>query len=172
MEPMEDACIRREPEPVAADESFERFFEAEFLRLLRALFVLTGSANEAEDLAQDAFVSVWERWDYVASMDDPVGYLYRTALNRHRSRLRHLRRAATRALGSDEWRDSFADADERDEVAHAIASLPTRQRTVIVLTAMLGFGTDEVAAILGVQPATVRSLTSHARAALRKVLER
>jgi RNA polymerase sigma factor (sigma-70 family) len=172
MEPMEDARTRTQTDAVDADRSFERFFEAEFLRLLKALFVLTGSASEAEDLAQDALVSVWERWDRVAEMDDPVGYLYRTALNRHRSRLRHLRRAAARALGSDERRDSFADADERDEVARAIASLPPRQRAVIVLTAMLGFGVNEVARILGVHPATVRSLASHARATMKEALER
>jgi RNA polymerase sigma factor (sigma-70 family) len=172
MEPMKDARTRTQGEAVEADRSFERFFDAEYMRLLRALFVLTGSASEAEDLAQDALVSVWERWDRVAEMDDPVGYLYRTALNRHRSRLRHIRRAATRALGSDEWHDSFADADERDDVARAIASLPTRQRAVIVLTAMLGFRTDEVARMLSVEPATVRSLASHARATMREVLER
>jgi hypothetical protein len=72
---------------------FEAFFEAEHERLLRALFVVTGSAEEADELMQDAFVAVWERWDWVGGMHDPTGYLYRTAMNRFRSRLRSARAA-------------------------------------------------------------------------------
>ena len=37
---------------------------------------------------QEAFVRVWERWDRVAGVEDPVGYLFRTAMNLHRSALR------------------------------------------------------------------------------------
>ena len=43
--------------------SFEQFFEQEQDRLLRALSVITGSRREAEDLAQEAFVKVFERWE-------------------------------------------------------------------------------------------------------------
>lgn len=59
--------------PSAGD--FEALFEAEHERLLRALFIVTGSAEEADELMQDAFVAVWERWDRVGSMNDPTGYL-------------------------------------------------------------------------------------------------
>jgi RNA polymerase sigma-70 factor, ECF subfamily len=40
-----------------------------------------GNRAEAEELAQDAFLKVWERWDRVADIEEPVGYLYRTAMN-------------------------------------------------------------------------------------------
>lgn len=70
------------------------FFEVEHERLLRALFVVTGSAEEADELMQEAFVAVWERWDRVGTMRDPTGYLYRTAISRFRSRLRAARTAA------------------------------------------------------------------------------
>src|SRR5438874_4757820 len=88
---------RTEPaveQPVAEPLDFEEFFRAEHVRLLRALFLVTGSAHEAEDLMQEAFVKVWERWDRVKKMADPTGYLYRTAMNAFRSRVR---RAATGA---------------------------------------------------------------------------
>jgi DNA-directed RNA polymerase specialized sigma24 family protein len=71
-------------------------FETEHERLLRALFIVTGSAEEADELMQDAFVAVWERWDRVGGMNDPTGYVYRAAMNRFRSRLRSTRGAARR----------------------------------------------------------------------------
>ena len=82
--------------------SFEAFFEAEHGRLLRALYLVTGNAEEAEELMQDAFVAVWERWDRVRTMDEPTGYLFRTAMNRYRSRLRRTARATRRAVGAAE----------------------------------------------------------------------
>src|SRR4029450_2834886 len=85
---------RAAPEPPPGPASFEAFFEAEHERLLRALYLVTGNAQEAEELMRDAFVAVWERWDRVSGMDEPTGYLFRTAMNRFRSRLR---RGAPRA---------------------------------------------------------------------------
>ena len=152
--------------------SFELFFAEQQVRLLRASFVLTGNPQEAEELTQEAFLSVWERWDRVAVMKDPIGYLYRTALNRQRSKRRILLRAAKSLVGATNDGDAFAAADERDAMARALAHLSPRQRAAIVLTSMLGFGTEEAARILDVRPATVRSLTSQGRAAMREVLDR
>jgi RNA polymerase sigma factor (sigma-70 family) len=158
------------PDPPAAP-SFERFFEAEHGRLLRALYLVTGNAEEAEELMQDAFVAVWERWDRVGAMDDPTGYLFRTAMNRFRSRLRRATRATRRAVGAAEGGDAFAAAEERDVVARALARLPERQRAAVVLTELLGYDSTEAGRILGVKDVTVRSLASQARATLRTELE-
>lgn len=154
-----------------AEEGFEAFFRAEHARLLRALFVVTGDRQEAEDLMQEAFLSVWERWERVRGMTDPVGYLYRTALNAHRSRRRRLLRAARRAMLGGPEADELTLAEARDAVSRALGRLTVRQRAALVLTEMLGYGSEEAAAILGVRPGTVRSLASQARAALRGLVE-
>ena len=60
------------------EPSFRWFFEAEYRRLCEALYLLTGDAYEAEDLAQEAMTRALERWDRVARMDSPAGYVYRT----------------------------------------------------------------------------------------------
>src|SRR3972149_7492906 len=73
---------------------FEEFFELQHARLFGALSVMTGDRFEAEEVMQDAFLKLWERWDRVSAMDQPVGFLYRTAMNRFRSRLRRAARAA------------------------------------------------------------------------------
>ena len=69
---------------------FESFFEQEYPSVIRALVLLTANPAEAEDLAEDAFARVWARWDAVGTMASPAGYVYRTALNLHRNRLRRL----------------------------------------------------------------------------------
>jgi RNA polymerase sigma factor (sigma-70 family) len=165
-----DRSPQDEPAPSAVT-SFEAFFEAEHGRLLRAMYIVTGNAQEAEELMQDAFVAVWERWDRVGAMDEPTGYLYRTAMNRFRSRLRRAARATRRVVGAAEGRDAFAAAEERDAVARALARLPERQRAAIVLTELLGYDSTEAGRILGVKDVTIRSLASQARAALRRELE-
>ena len=160
-------------EPASGTEprSFEAFFTAEHVRLQRALFLLTGNSGEAEELMQESFIAVWERWDRVGAMEDPTGYLYRTALNRQRSGLRRAARLARRAVASGAPVDAFAAADERDAVARALVLLPARQRAAVVLVELLGFDAASAAQILGVKDVTVRSLASQARASLRKTLE-
>lgn len=141
-------------------------------RLFRALYVLTGSRDEAEDLAQHAFCRVWERWDHVSGLDDPVGYLFRTAFNAHHSASRRAVRAARRLVDvmihaapavPPEPEQTAAD---RDDVARALAQLTPRQREAVVLTQLLDRDTAEVARIMRIRPATVRVLVSQARAVL------
>ncbi len=122
-------------------------------------------------MLQDAFVKVWERWDRVGSMERPGGYLFRTAMNRFRSRRR--RRVLARsdeAMAGRTVRDPIDDSDERDRVLRALGKLPLRQRQAIVLTEYLGFGSDDAAQVLGVRSVTVRSLASQGRATLRERL--
>jgi|SRR5262245_3232263 len=170
-EPASAVSERRPPPEPANPSSFEAFFRAEHERLQRALFLVTGDAQEAEELMQDAFIAVWERWDRVGPMEEPTGYLYRTAMNRFRSRLRRTARAARRAVAAAEGGDAFAAADERDALARALAQLPERQRAAIVLTELLGYASEEAGRILGVKDVTVRSLASQARSTLRTHLE-
>ena len=52
-----------EADAASTAEAFEAFFDEERVRLLGALIVMTGNRAEAEELLQDAFLKVWERWD-------------------------------------------------------------------------------------------------------------
>ena len=150
--------------------AFEAFYVANERRLFRALFVVTGDRDEAEDVMQTAFCKVWERWDRVARLDDPVGYLFRTAFNTHRSAVRRTMRAARRVVPWSTERSAPLEpaevAEMRDRAARALAALTRRQREAVVLTALLGYGRNDAARIMGIRPATVRVLVSQARAAL------
>jgi RNA polymerase sigma-70 factor, ECF subfamily len=150
--------------------SFEELFESEHRRLFGALCLITRNHHEAEDIGQEAFVRVLERWDRVGSMVDPVGYLYRVAMNVFRSRYRRAVVAARRVF-AQVFRDEISEIDERDSVVRMLAGLNAQQRAALVLTSLLGYSSDEAGALLGMSGSTVRVLTTRARTTLRKRTE-
>ena len=151
--------------------TFERFFEDQKERLLRVLSVITGSRAEAEDLAQEAFTRVFERWESVSAMEDAAGYLHRTAMNLFRNQYRRARVALGRAVGLGPEQDVFKPVDDRDTAARALSALTPRQRAALVLTEALGYSGDEAGRLLGIKASTVWALTHQARAALKHTVE-
>jgi RNA polymerase sigma-70 factor (ECF subfamily) len=169
MSAIESSRKRVEDVPVAsrAPMSFEAFFETERVRLYRVLFAITGSRQEAEDISQEAFLRVWERWDRVAALEEPVGYLHRTAMNVFRDRRRRLVLGIKRALRPPAARNELAEVEARSVASDMLASLTTRQRAAIVLTQGLDYSADEAGSILGIKGSTVRALTFQARSAMK-----
>jgi RNA polymerase sigma-70 factor (ECF subfamily) len=153
---------------VEAAGTFEAFFEDHHGSLFRALWLVTRNRHEAEELMQDAFLKVWERWERVASLEDPAGYLFRTAMNLFRSRRRRAAVAIRRAVGLLPHDDQLAAVEEREAVIRALAPLTRRQRAAIVLTDLLGLTSEEAGELLGIKSATVRVLAARGRSALAK----
>ncbi len=151
--------------------TFEGFFEYQKERLLRILSVITGSRAEAEDLAQEAFTRVFERWETVGAMEDPAGYLHRTAMNLFRNQYRRARVAIARSVGFGPEQDVFKPVDDRDAAARALSGLTPRQRAALVLTEALGYSGEEAGGLLGIKASTVWALTHQARAALQQNVE-
>jgi RNA polymerase sigma factor (sigma-70 family) len=149
--------------------SFDEFFTAHRDRLYRALCLVTRDPHEAEELMQDAFVRVYERWDRVRTLEDPTGYLFRTALNSFRLLRRRAAVASKHALVRSAG-DEIAAVVNRDATMRALGELSPRQRAVVMLVDMLQFRTEEVASILGSRPSTVRVHLARARAHLREEL--
>jgi RNA polymerase sigma-70 factor (ECF subfamily) len=149
--------------------SFEDFFHVEHARLFRALCLVTGSRQEAEEIAQDSFLKLWERWDRASDIDDRTAYLYRTAMNAFRSRYRSTMRAVKRAMAvAPVPDDAFAAVENRDVVIRALRGLIPQQRAAIVLTALLGYSSEEAGQMLGIKASTVRALSTRARTAMRE----
>lgn len=148
---------------------FESLFEAEYERLFRAMYVLTGSRMEADDLAQETFVRAYERWERVARADLPGAYLFKIAFNLHRSRLRSLLRGIHRPqVDISSEPDPSEEVEVRSEVRRVLASLPRSQREAVVLVEWLGFTSAAAASILRIDPASVRGRIHRARQELRK----
>jgi RNA polymerase sigma-70 factor (ECF subfamily) len=170
-EPLQLAADIAASETREASRSFETFYDAESQTLFQRLWLVTGDRAEAEEIMQDAFLKVWERWERVGAMDDPVGYLYRTAMNLFRKRYRRAVLAIRRSIRLAPPRDDFADAENRDTVRRVLSTLPPRQRAALVLTEMLGFSPNEAGRALGVQASTIRSLSHQGRESFRRAME-
>jgi RNA polymerase sigma factor (sigma-70 family) len=158
------------PVPAASAEvadSFEEFFDRERDRLFGLLVLVTGDRHEAEEIAQDAFVAVWERWDRVRSVENPAGYLHRTAINAFRKRHRRAR-ALGRITGSMSPRPSSGPADSALMLSETLRALTPRQRAALVLTELLGYTASEAAAALRVKASTIGALKHQGRTALRR----
>jgi RNA polymerase sigma-70 factor (ECF subfamily) len=151
--------------------SFEDFFDSERSRLFGALSVIAGNRFEAEEVMQDSFVRLWERWDRVSAMDDPVGFLYRTAMNLYRKRLRRAATAMRKAANRLPQDDALAAVEARDQATRLLRTLTAREREALVLTAYLGYSSEEAGRVLGIKANTVRVLATRARASLKQTVE-
>lgn len=140
---------------------------------------MLGSADEAEDLAQDTFVQVYRKADSYRPAGKFKSWLFRIAGNRARSRLR--RRGILRWIRFDPevhdrgGRGGEPDADleraEREEaIRTALAGLPDRQREALVLHRFQGMRYKEVATVMATTVPGVESLIQRALAALRSDL--
>jgi RNA polymerase sigma-70 factor (ECF subfamily) len=163
--------VARDDALTCTEPSFESFFRTERARLFGALLVMTGNRAEAEELLQDAFLKVWERWVRVAAMDEPVGFLYRTAMNLYRKRRRRAAVVLRKSVHLLPDVDELAAVETRDEAVRLLGLLTPRERAALVVTAYLGYSTEEAGRLLGIRATTVRVLTGRARATLRETKE-
>ena len=166
---IEPTSLSAVPEVVEAT-AFEEFFLAQHERLFQALYLLTGDRYEADDLAQESLLRAYERWDRVGAMDSPDGYLFRTALNLHRSRLRSLLVRARRVFAAVPAEDLSGPVAASHDVREALAKLPRGQREALILVEWLGLGSEEAGRVLGIDASSVRGRLHRGRASLRDLL--
>jgi RNA polymerase sigma factor (sigma-70 family) len=158
-------------EGMGPPQRFEDFFEEESPRLFRRLCLIIGNRQEAEEVMQDAFLSLFERWDRVRAMENPSGYLYTTAFHACTKRSRRAALALRSTFSPVVAADEFDSADDRQVISQALARLSRRQRMALVLTELLGYGSEDAGRIMGVRAVTIRTLASQGRAAMRGSLE-
>lgn len=134
------------------------------LALVRIAYLLTSDAEVAEEIVQDAVIAMRDRWEGIV---DPRAYLRTAVVNRSRSWLR--RKRTERAHPPEAARAVELGADE---LWDALATLSERRRTAIVLRFYEDLPDDEIAAVLGCRPATVRTLIHRGLTLLRKEIDR
>lgn len=133
-------------------------------------------AEDADDAAQEAFLSAWLALDRFDEGQQLAPWLARIAMNAARDLLRR------RAVRSTEPLDSIGtpargstkagaeDALLRSQLAKVIATLPERQRVALLLYEVEGYAHAEVGELLGIPEGTARSDVFHARRKLRAAL--
>ncbi len=158
----------------ATEALFDDLVREQLAPLLRYATVLTGDGHTAADLVQEVLLRAHVRWAKLSELDRPDLYLRRMATNEHLSwrrrwHVRTIRPASDEVLAAHS--DPHADHARRvvadDDMWRRLATLPARQRTVLVLRYYEGLDDAEIAQVLGTAAATVRSHASRALATLR-----
>jgi RNA polymerase sigma factor (sigma-70 family) len=156
--------------------AYESLVEEHQTIAFRTAYLITGSAADAEEAAQEAFVRAWLALRRFRQGADFRPWLLAIVANEARNRVRNRRRRdglSERAAQELTWQPPAADAPALSDgrLRAALAALPERDRSVIACRFVLDLGEEETAAVLGVARGTVKSRTSRALDRLRADLE-
>jgi RNA polymerase sigma-70 factor (sigma-E family) len=148
------------------------FVQARAAPLLAMARGLTRTSSDAEDLVQEVLAKALLKWDVVRKADAPAAYVNRMLINTATSIWRSGRHREVPTASEDLPTSSVVDGSgpvvERDALLGALRTLPARHRAVLVLRYYEGLPDQEIAQILGVAQATVRSSAARGLTALRK----
>jgi len=157
--------------------SFEEFVAGSSARLFRTALLLSGNDRAAaEDLLQLALERTYRHWARVCRSGAPERYVHRILANAANDRWRRAARRRETPLGLD-TSAALVSADhavlvaERDFLIRALAALPPRQRTVLVLRYFDDLPEGEIADVLSCSVGTVKSQVSRGLARLREMTE-
>ncbi|MDH6115380.1 RNA polymerase sigma-70 factor (sigma-E family) [Kitasatospora sp. MAP12-15] len=156
-----------------ASVEFHDFFERHYAELARLAHLLTGERDAADDLAADALVALWQRWDRLRGADHPLAYARGVVANMARERIRSAvreRRRITLFWTRAPERTDGPDVAAVLDVRAALARLPFRKRACVVLRHAFDLSEKETAVALGISVGTVKSQTSKGMAELEGTL--
>jgi len=156
-----------------ASAEFHDFFERHHAELARFAHLLTGETDAADDLAADALVALWQRWDRLKAAQHPVAYARGVVANLARERIRSTVRERRRVALF--WSRSAEPVQGPDvaavlDVRAALTRLPFRKRACVILRHAFDLSEKDTAAALGISVGTVKSQTSKGLAELEQLL--
>ena len=152
-------------------ETFDGFYAREYPSLVAFAHVLTGSRSHAEDVAQEAMLAVYRRWDEVARLDSPAGWARRVCANLSTSFVRRRLVEARAALRLRGRATEVGVFDDDDGLFWAeVRRLPRRQAQCVALRYIYGCSVTEVAQVLECAEGTVRSHLARGKTALARRL--
>jgi RNA polymerase sigma-70 factor, ECF subfamily len=149
---------------VTVHAGFRALYEQEFARVYRAVYLLAGDRQLAEDASQEAFARALSRWRRLASHPAPAAWVTTTALNVARRQLRRRPRVPVPDAIDDQGEDRVA-------VMQAVRGLPPRQQEAVALHYLLDLPVADTAIAMGIDEGTVKTHLSRARDALARALD-
>lgn len=127
----------------------------------------------ADNVFQETWIVVWQRWDKLADHPNQIGFVVTTAKHicRRLIALEKKQRRVERRLASLASAPADdADIGERDRVEQAIAQLATRQREAIIYRYYLDFRMSDIADAMGINTGTAKALLNQAHIRLKSLL--
>ncbi|WP_211370014.1 SigE family RNA polymerase sigma factor [Nonomuraea turkmeniaca] len=155
------------------DAEFVEFVRHRGDHHLKTAVLLTGDWHTAEDLVQSSLGKLYRAWHRLDTSSNPDAYLRRIMVNTYRSWWRaRWRREIPRAElpdlpGPGDAGDARAVAED---VRNALAQVPARQRTALVLRFFVDLPEAEVAGLMGCSVGTVKTHTYRGLQAMRRLI--
>jgi RNA polymerase sigma-70 factor (sigma-E family) len=159
----------------SADLAVIELYSVHYRSLVRLAAMLVRDTQTAEEVVQDAFVSMHDGWGRLKDTEKALAYMRQSVVNKSRSVLRH------RVVVDKNLQNAPPDMPsaehgafvllERDAVVAALRGLPERQREAIVLRYYADLSEAEIAATMKISRGAVKSHTARGMAALRAALE-
>ncbi|OLT19969.1 RNA polymerase subunit sigma-24 [Pseudonocardia sp. CNS-139] len=166
---------RPEPPPVPGSPlTLSDLYRDHRMRMVRLAILLVDDPSTAEDVVQEAFTGLHRHWSSLRDEAAAVGYLRTAVVNGSRSVLRR-RRTARDYVPPHQVNARSAESlamlsAEHQAVVDALATLPRRQREVLVLRYYGGLSEAEIADATGISRGTVKSTASRALDAVARVM--
>ena len=158
-----------------AEAFFTELYTLHYRRLVGSAWLLVRDVPTAEEVVQDAFVSMHDAWQRLRDAENALAYVRQAVVNRSRSVLRHqmvidrYQEKVPPDMPSAEH-GAFVSL-ERAAVVAALHGLTPRQREAIVLRYYADLSEAEIADVMGISRGAVKSHTARGMAALRVALE-
>ena len=174
-------------------EAFDRFVEAFHSRLFQYAMLVCGQREDAEEVAQDTLLKVFENFDRLREPEHVRAWVFRIARNACLMKRRKSTFAPTQELSLDELMPAAGErvgerkfevpdgaelpdmkllrSELRDVMSEAIQSLPDLYKTVLLLRDVEELSTEETAGILDVTNDVVKTRLHRARLAVRQKLD-
>lgn len=171
-----------------AATAVQELMESDGRKMYGLALKLCRNQSDAEDLVQETFFQAYRKWDQFEGRSEPTTWLYtiasRLCQRRQRPRAGEPRRleSLTELLpvgessipdipaAGDSPLDEHLKKEARDQVERALAELPVHLRLPLVLKDIAELSVHQVADVLGIKPATVKTRVHRARLALRRAM--
>lgn len=165
---LSEAAVRPSELPLVEgpSTSFDGVYRREAVAMVRLALLLVGSQEQAEEIVQDAFAQLYERWERI---ERPGAYLRTCVVNGCR---RAHRRRRQNDLAVAATHDVPVASLGADHLADTLAALPAKRRAALILRYYEDLSEAEIAEALGVRRGTVKSLLHRGLAQLRVMVER
>jgi RNA polymerase sigma-70 factor (ECF subfamily) len=146
---------------------FEQVFRSAYPSVLRTAYFVLHDRGRAEEVTQDAFLRLYERWSQAVRYDHPVAWVRKVAVHAAIRRAERERKQRPTLVLTDRGADDrLPDLDLLD----AVAGLPPRQRAAVALYYLEDRPVDEIADLMEISPSTVKQHLFQARGRLSELL--
>jgi RNA polymerase sigma-70 factor (sigma-E family) len=179
-EPAADAtmplrAVATEPISWSADLAVIELYSVQYKALVRLAAMLVRDTSTAEEVVQEAFISMHDSWHRLKDAEKALAYLRQAVVNRSRSVLRHRmvveKNAPKPAPDMPSAEHGAMALLERSAVIAALRNLPGRQREAIVLRYYADLSEADIAAAMRISRGAVKSHTARGMASLKAALE-